>query len=392
MSELEAKISTMQEGAQQLRSSSQRLSLALRHVQQTVDELIVLGFQSPAADQFITQYHSQRTLMDDLPIALLSFANRLDDAVDDLQLALHGRLPSAIVTPSMAIPASNPTVFIAAPFVPAILTPIMHYRLGGTSSRVNSEVIAVPVEHGLRDYVSRANQGLMQEWNMRNNAIEQVRDEQTRLREQRDAKVRELNALTNRIIAQNPGADLDKVAKIQSLRADIANIDTNISTLDGQITRMEQELNTFTTRLERIKPAAGADLALIASMETTKTPDIVIQNTYDCVNYLAKRVSIPPNMATDAYLWDDNVARLPEYGMRVGDTPLQGSILVMEREHSFGSDLYGHVAYVERVDLDGTIWITDNFNPDTPVRLTDITDEISGANIHYVYLPWNTVG
>ena len=46
--------------------------------------------------------------------------------------------------------------------------------------------------------------------------------------------------------------------------------------------------------------------------------------------------------------------------------------------------------YVERVDMDG-VWITDNLHS-APVKLADLTSEISGANISYLYLPWHTHG
>ena len=45
--------------------------------------------------------------------------------------------------------------------------------------------------------------------------------------------------------------------------------------------------------------------------------------------------------------------------------------------------------YVERVD-NGVVWITDNNHPNMPIRLTDLTGETSGPNIHYLYFPWQT--
>jgi hypothetical protein len=46
--------------------------------------------------------------------------------------------------------------------------------------------------------------------------------------------------------------------------------------------------------------------------------------------------------------------------------------------------------YVERVD-NGAVWITDNTHR-SPILLTDLTAEVSGQNIHYLYFPWWTQG
>jgi surface antigen len=107
------------------------------------------------------------------------------------------------------------------------------------------------------------------------------------------------------------------------------------------------------------------------------------------VNYIAGRVPIPGDLAANAHLWDDRAAELTRFGIRVGSEPLTGSILVMETDHPFASDNYGHVMLVESVGSDGSIWVTDNTHP-TPVRLSDLTDEVTGDRIKYLYLPWYT--
>jgi surface antigen len=61
----------------------------------------------------------------------------------------------------------------------------------------------------------------------------------------------------------------------------------------------------------------------------------------------------------------------------------------MQPDHPFADDRFGHVMYVERVDPDGAVWVTDNFNHE-PVLLSRLTDEVSGPNIQYLYLPWQT--
>ena len=97
---------------------------------------------------------------------------------------------------------------------------------------------------------------------------------------------------------------------------------------------------------------------------------------------------IPPGIPGNAMTWIDNAAAHPEYGITVGTQPLAGSVIVMQPEHSFANDIFGHVMYVERVE-NGAIWVTDN-NNHTPVLLSSLTDELTGPNIQYMYFPWQT--
>jgi surface antigen len=111
-------------------------------------------------------------------------------------------------------------------------------------------------------------------------------------------------------------------------------------------------------------------------------------NTQDCVNYIVGKIPIPDGMAGNAYLWNERAAALPQYGVTSGDVPLVGSVLVMEQAHPYADPVFGHLMYVERVDMDG-VWVTDNVHAE-PVKLADLTDEVSGENIRYLYLPWHT--
>lgn len=156
----------------------------------------------------------------------------------------------------------------------------------------------------------------------------------------------------------------------------------------AKIRGIEAELADLSLRLDKITPAPGADPALIKAMEGAQTAAIIKQNTQDCVNYVVNRMAIPPKLPTDAHLWNDNIAKMPEYGIRIGHEPLEGSVMVMEREHPYADDLYGHLMYVERVEGD-RVWVTDNYHPE-PVLLTDVTDVTSGPTITYLYFPWET--
>jgi surface antigen len=99
---------------------------------------------------------------------------------------------------------------------------------------------------------------------------------------------------------------------------------------------------------------------------------------------------IPPGIPGNAMTWIDNAIANPEYGITVGNVPLTGSVIVMQPEHSFAHDVFGHVMYVERVE-NGQIWVTDNFHHQ-PVLLNDMTDELAGPYIQYMYFPWQTQG
>ena len=108
------------------------------------------------------------------------------------------------------------------------------------------------------------------------------------------------------------------------------------------------------------------------------------------MNYVVNRMPIPPELPFNAHLWDEQVMKHgPKYGMSIGTVPLEGSVLVMEREHSYANDIYGHVMYVEKVE-DGIVWVTDNNYPDKLVRLDHLTTETSGPYIKYLYFPWQT--
>jgi hypothetical protein len=98
---------------------------------------------------------------------------------------------------------------------------------------------------------------------------------------------------------------------------------------------------------------------------------------------------IPEGIARHAFLWDDKAQQLAQYGVTSGDMPLVGSVVVLEKEHSYADDTFGHLLYVEGVE-DGDVWVTDNLHPNQPVKLANLTDELSGPNIKYLNFPWHT--
>ncbi len=81
-------------------------------------------------------------------------------------------------------------------------------------------------------------------------------------------------------------------------------------------------------------------------------------NGYDygyCTYYVANKIKVPVNWG-DAKWWDDNASRTPGWGVLynpgAGEVPA-GAVLVSN------SGYYGHVAYVERVNADGSLYITE---------------------------------
>ena len=81
-------------------------------------------------------------------------------------------------------------------------------------------------------------------------------------------------------------------------------------------------------------------------------------NGYDfgyCTYYVASKISVPTNWG-NAKWWDDGAARTPGWGViyspGVGEVPA-GAILVSN------SGYYGHVAYVDKVLPDGSLFISE---------------------------------
>jgi hypothetical protein len=204
----------------------------------------------------------------------------------------------------------------------------------------------------------------------------------------REEKVSDLQALQSRMVAAGT-PNYQSIPLYQTMQSDIARIDQDIRTTENNIEAIRGYIGDLQDRLSRVTPGDGANLELIRELENGVTQEGIRQNTFGCVNYIVNKMAIPPGIPNDGHLWNDNADKLAEYGIRSGDIPLPGSVIVFEREHSWADDVHGHLMYVERVE-NGEVWITDNYNPDVPVRLSDITTEVSGENVTYLYFPWHT--
>jgi hypothetical protein len=248
----------------------------------------------------------------------------------------------------------------------------------------------VPEAPGVDAYVNGANRPLLDQLEATNEQIESSEASILNMQEQRAAVQAELDSLTTRL-----GPNAPENARVRALQEQIASIDAELTATQANLVALQQQANTLTMRLERVAPAPGADLALIASLEGGTTSEAILRatrqadNSVNCVNYICTRMNIPPGIPNNAMYWVQNAMEHPEYGITVGNEPLPGSVIVMQPEHSYGHDVFGHVMYVERVDPDGTIWITDNNYPEM-VRLQDLTSELNSPYIQYLYFPWET--
>ncbi|XWX02541.1 CHAP domain-containing protein [Aggregatilineales bacterium SYSU G02658] len=388
MSELEARLTSLQNGAEQLRRSAERVDLSVQAALREIDSLLLTGYESPTVYLLLDELTRRRAAVSGLGAGLRQMGEALQTAHDEIAAAVGdghvdavavvgGALPAAITTTrSHILPPSRRAqrlarMLAAAPTAPA---PEMAAPTG------IAWAVSVP-------FVAAVNRTLHEDWNAARHKLQTSHSLRDALLSERDQQQTELNALSNRILAADPQARLEAIPQVAELQGRIADLDAQIDHLNAQITATEAEFNALHERFQRVMPGAAADVPLIARMEHGQTAQAVLDNTQDCVHYVASRMAIPPGMATNAHLWNDNVARLAQYGLQVGDVPLEGSVLVMERDHPYAHSVYGHVMYVERVDARG-VWVTDNQHPE-PVLLSSLTSETQ-AHISYVYFPWQT--
>jgi uncharacterized small protein (DUF1192 family) len=392
MSELEARLSTLQAGAERLRQSSERIELSVQAALREIDSLLLTGYESPGVYLLLDELARRRGAISGLARALRQMAEALQAAHDDIAAAVgEGRVDMAAAAGAV-LPMVKPDAR------PHILPPSRRkQRLARMQAADSAPVQAVAAETAVPTvsmawtisvpFVAAINRTLHEDWNAARHKLQTSHHLRDALLSERDQHQLELNALSNRVLTFDPQADLAAVPQIAELQHRIADLDAQIEHLNEQIERTQTEFAALDERLRRVMPGEAADIARIQAMEHSQTAQIVLDNTYDCVHYVASRMAIPPGMATDAHLWNDNVARLAAYGLQVGDVPLEGSVLVMEREHPYAHSAYGHVMYVERVDERG-VWVTDNLHQE-PVLLSSLTSE-TRAHITYVYFPWQT--
>lgn len=387
MPRVEVRLTELQEAATRFSTSANRIKESIDTVNEVIDGIMALGYESQAAMQTVLRFRAQRDTMDDWLDQLLYFSARLNEASDELERAL-------LKAPTGSIPVP-----------PAILEnqrrPVLSDREIAHIVKNNQAIEATldsfdpapeapaPKTYSLDEFVSEVNKGVYNELTQRKAEAEAARSMIAELVGERAQVADELAMLETRLKSYNPDVNLDSVARVQALRAEIETIDANIAATQGNLARIEDAIAELTTRLERVKPGAGADLQLIQQMVGAQSADYIRASTEGCVQYIVTRMPIPDGIPRDAHLWNEQAARFVQYGITSGDVPLEGSVLVMEPAHEYADDVYGHLLYVERV-INGEVWVTDNYHPNTPVRLSDITTELSGPNMTYLYFPWQT--
>lgn len=100
------------------------------------------------------------------------------------------------------------------------------------------------------------------------------------------------------------------------------------------------------------QPVVAARSTFSGSYSAANFKAVYGYNGYDfgfCTWYVANRKSVPANLG-NASTWDD---RAPGAGLLVDKRPAQGAAVVTSQRGA------GHVAYVEQVNPDGSIWVSE---------------------------------
>lgn len=360
MTEVNAKLYQLRDAGTKLRRSSREIEQAIKECYEMMQSLYGMGFESGASAEFMMKFRAEDSAMIEWPKRLDEFAGNLFYAADQLEAATRPTGEAAAAPPPP----------LAYDFASAPVPTQTHsqYHVG--------------------DYTSGASQPVAETLTLQQQQMQDAQNRLSQLEAQRDAKATEIAELRERV-AEFGGSDA-ALGRIEALEGELAALEADIATQQEIIEQLEIDISGIEERLALVRPGPGADLELIARLENAETEQWIKDSTADCVNYIVNRMTIPPGIPRNAHMWDEMVLEHPEYGINIGDVPLVGSVMVMEREHEWADSIFGHVLYVERVDPDGSVWITDNLNPHTPVRLQDFTDEISGENIKYLYFPWET--
>ncbi len=387
MTTIEVRLDSLRLAAAEMQQASRAMSEALDAVNAEVAALYALGLPAASIGVFSASYAANAGLMQEWPSKLTRFATNLEQAADDIQQAVNQ--------------TARPIAPLVLPFIPESVPMALwghgfEYQSKAKTALPQNEVttaaVVASVPIALGSYVSVINKPLYDELQREQRELGNDQLLLSVLTQTRETRIQDLMALKNNLLSYDPNTDLKHTPRVQALEAEIQGYDQQIATTQQTIKQHEANVAALTERLNRVKPGAGADLNVIQGLEQGQTNQWVKANTQDCVNYIATRVPIPDGLARDAYLWNDQAAKLTQYGVTSGNVPLVGSVLVMEKTHAYADHVYGHLMLVNRVDADGSVWITDNNHPSVAVKLSDLTSETSGANLSYLYLPWFTAG
>lgn len=386
MTTLEVRLDSLRMAAADIGQASRAITESLEAVQAEVAALYALGLPAGGVGGYSAAYAAEAGLMTEWPLILARFATNLEQAADDIQQAMNQ--PARPIQP------------LVLPFIPESVP----LALWGHGFSYNSKNRPVPMVIDINTtetvaealplgrYVAAINQPLYDALQREQRDLGNNQLLLSVLMQTRETRLEDLTALKNNLLSYDANTDLRQTPRVQALEAEIQGYDQQIASTQQTISQQQANIGALTERLNRVRPGAGADVLLLQGLEHGQTNQWVQANTQDCVNYIATRVPIPDGLARDAYLWNEQAAKLTEYGVTSGSTPLVGSVLVMEKTHPYADPVYGHLMLVQAVDADGGVWVTDNNHPTVPVRLGDLTGETSGGNISYLYLSWFTQG
>jgi|GEM_PF-1058488 len=368
--EIQLKLSDLRGAAEQMRAACLRIDESVQSVKGIVAALYEAGYDGGAgafALLYAGAYADIETWLRDLN----GFAGKLSGAADDVERAITPRF----ATLDALYKASGRNLTDLA-----------------ITSAIAPPAPPLPIQPGILDnpniYLNAANRPLFNQLLLDKTALEAAQVEVNTLRAQRQIVQADLTALKDRLTSYDPNTDVSAVPRVVALENQLTLLDEQINTAQGRVDTLGANADALAARLNRVMPGMGADATLIQQLESGATATWVKANTQDCVNYIVGKIPIPDGLAANAYLWNERAAALPQYGITAGDVPLVGAVLVMEQAHPYADPVFGHLMYVERVDLDG-VWISDNLHA-TPVKLADLTGETMGASMTYLYFPWHT--
>jgi hypothetical protein len=378
MDEVTARLTSLREAAEQMSQSSHKIDLSAQAVSTVLADLAAFGITLPAP-------RGSSTPLDEWAGLVRFFADRLRLAADAFESAL-----AEAQQPLATLPGRGP-------LPPNASAPI--YRRRHKRKKIidlkstpawKTETTSAPLAPvvGLGAYVSHANLPLYDKLTGDQDTLAEQQRHLDDLIRLRNARIDDVNALRNRLASYYGSGEVEHTPRVQAMQAEIDRLDGQIRDTQGRISHLQGEIGDLTARLNRVQPGPGADLKAIAALEGTQSPEWMKQSTQSCVRYIVERMPIPKDIPRDAYLWDDMARKYPQYGISIGDKPLVGAVIVMEREHPYADKAYGHLMYVEKV-IGENVWVTDNQHS-TPVLLASLTEELSGPNIHYLYFPWQT--
>lgn len=450
MTSLEARLSQLREAANSLDVSSANIRAAVENSHAIVSALVARGVISPAADQFFALYRRNTSVMNEWPNNMDDFARMLERAADAIEEAQRRQEKAAGGSDTSPGPGGSDgggsPPHDSGGALPPIPPPPGTGGTGGTGgtsgtgggspgtggsggtggtggsgipgtggtggaggsgrtggsgtgggtpgtggtagSGGTEEAAAAEPAEAQGTYYNAANQHLADQVAAGQTEIAAHRARVTDLEGQRT----QLQGQVDQMLQATGG---QATPRIRGMQQQLADLDALINGEHTSIDQIQQQMDALQARLDMVTPGPGANMDLIRSLEGSRTSEAILRathqadNSVNCVNWVCSQVPIPPGLPTNARDWVQNAMNHPEYGIKVGDVPLTGSVIVMQPEHSFADDRFGHVMVVERVDPDGAVWVTDNFNHE-PVLLSRLTHEVSGPNISYLYLPWNT--